>query len=344
MKEKILIIVAVVMVVLVPLATWGIVELSTFKGKETMSLWSYLDKDDIDKTVKVEKGEGDYKILNLTDVQFSDGLDVFGKDKNVYQTIDKLVEQTQPDLITITGDIVWTKFYRHSVKTFINYMESLNIKWAPVLGNHDGEGNGDRLWLAEQFSKAKNCLFVNGPSNLSGVGNYIINIMENGKIAHSLYMMDSHSSGKWLGYDYIKMDQMAWYMWGVNGANEYNGDKIVNNSLFFHIALPEFADAYKYWEESGFDSAIGFGSKNEDVCASKHNSGFFDIIKSTNSTQNIIVGHDHVNDFSVNYEGIQMTYGVKTGDRCYNDKKINGGTLISVNSEKTVTTHIYITD
>ena len=30
------------------------------------------------------------------------------------------------------------------------------------------------------------------------------------------------------------------------------------------------------------------------------------------------------------YEGIRLTYGLKTGDRCYADSDLNGGTVLTL--------------
>ena len=57
---------------------------------------------------------------------------------------------------------------------------------APINGNHDGEGNVDLAWIANKYEEAEKCLFKQGPDNIGGIGNYIINIRENDKIVQSL--------------------------------------------------------------------------------------------------------------------------------------------------------------
>ncbi|MEG1963467.1 MAG: metallophosphoesterase [Clostridia bacterium] len=318
-------------------------ELVKRKGKPTTEFWTNLNEYKIEDTFVLEKKEGEeFKILNLTDVQFSDTLDV-GNTKIAYSTIDLMVAEQKPNLITITGDSVWTMSTRKSMVKFVKHMDSYGIPWAPVFGNHDREGNIDLNYIADMFEKAEHCLFKKGAIGLSGVGNYIINIVENGKIAQSLIMLDSHASTI-DGYDFIKYDQIEWYKWAVAGATKYNNNgKIAESTLFFHIPLPEFKDAYEYWESTGFDKNIGFGKNNEDVCCSKHNTGFFEIIKNLGSTKNIVVGHDHVNNSSIMYQGVRLTYSTKTGDRCYwvKDGSMNGGTLLTLGDVLT-TTHIYV--
>ena len=58
---------------------------------------------------------------------------------------------------------------------------------------------------------------------------------------------------------------------------------------------------------------------------------FWNKIKELSSTVWIFAGHDHVNSSSLVYEGIRLTYGVKTGTYDYHSTQ--GGTLISISSE-----------
>jgi hypothetical protein len=132
----------------------------------------------------------DFVILNLTDIQLNDDevfADMGTRSNNM---IASLIEKTQPDLITLTGDNAWgTVAYME----LINYIDSFDIPWAPVMGNHDGQGCVSEFWAAELFTQAENCLFQFGPENM-GYGNYIINVTENGKTIHTLFMLDTHSN------------------------------------------------------------------------------------------------------------------------------------------------------
>ncbi len=56
--------------------------------------------------------------------------------------------------------------------------------------------------------------------------------------------------------------------------------------------------------------------KNEERCPGHINYGMFDVFKKTDSTKYVFAAHDHLNNFSVDYEGIRLTYTMKTGDRC----------------------------
>lgn len=309
---------------------------------------------------EIEKQPGkDFVILNLTDVQLDD-YEVYGKNGTLAKnTIDKLVDDVKPDLITMTGDNAWgTMAYLELIKQ----IDSYGIPWAPIMGNHDGQRLLSEFWAAYKFFEAENCLFRFGPADM-GYGNYVINITENGHVVHTIFMMDTHSDatfetedGKESGYDHLWENQLEWYKWVVDGVAGLEG-KTVESSVFFHIPVCEYKDA---WEAASVktdeDTAnikdgpyndeykdVSFGKNGENVCCSPVNNGFFALCQSLGSTKNIISGHDHVNNSSILYKGIRLTYGMKTGAGCYWDAGMNGGTKLAVASDgSTITEHIYI--
>ncbi len=305
--------------------------------------WSAEQTFTADYAIRLDKGpDKDFVILNLTDIQMKDK-ETFGRvGAQVKGTIDKLVEETKPDLITVTGDNAWQFL---SYNETIRMIDSYGIPWAPVMGNHDGQGCPSEFWCAYNFYKAKNCLFRFGPKDM-GYGNYIIHIYENNEIVHTLFMMDTHSDlrdganingEKDAGYDHLWENQFEWYTWAVEGTNKLAG-KPVESTVYFHIPLCEYNDA---WTLVTGDGKVGstikeeyadtcFGDKGEGVCCPPANNGFFDLMLRLGSTKNVVVGHDHVNSYSVVYKGIRLTYGLKTGEACYWEPGRSGGTTVTV--------------
>lgn len=306
-----------------------------------------------DYAVELEKNPGeDFVILNLTDIQLSFGEEYGYPGKLAKATVDKLVEETDPDLITVTGDNAWSL---DSYNDMIKMLDGYGIPWAPVMGNHDGQGCISEKWCAARFVQAENCLFKFGPEGM-GYGNYIINITENGSIIHTLFMMDSHSDiqktningEKGSGYDHFWPEQLKWYEWAVNGIKKTAG-KTVESTVFMHIPVVEYKTA---WEEA-YDidnscykqeySSSSFGVNHEGVCCAPKNNGFFALCKDLNSTKNMVCGHDHVNSSSILYDGIRLTYGIKCGKGCYWEEEMSGGTTISVGSDGSAAIeHIFV--
>lgn len=304
--------------------------------------WSVEQAYTADYAVNLEKTPGkDYKILSLTDVQL-EKWECYGERGKVQEkTIDKLIKDTAPDLIIMPGDNGYsTSAYLRIIKV----MDAYGIPWAPIMGNHDGTCCISEFWCALKLSQAEHCLFKFGPKDM-GYGNYVINITENGKIIHTLYMMDTHcvSSDTEYGiingessYDNLWQSQIEWYRWAVNGTTALAG-KTVESTVVIHIPLAEYKTAY----EAAYDTEnhcyrdgyadSSWGENEEGVCCPDKNNGFFEACKELGSTKNIICGHDHINNASVVWQGIRLTYALKCGPGGYWKEYKNGGTLLTVN-------------
>ena len=93
--------------------------------------------------------DGNFKILQLTDTQFSQNGRITSESKIL---LDKMIEEANPDLIVITGDVIsgehWLGFYpsytenAQDLITFCgeirDYFDSKKIPWTLSFGNHDG--------------------------------------------------------------------------------------------------------------------------------------------------------------------------------------------------------------
>lgn len=294
--------------------------------------------------IEMEKDEDrDFVILNIADIQLLSINAVLATGKLSGKMIDNLVAQVKPDLITLSGDNAWGAT---ACKKMVEKIDSYGIPWAPAMGNHDRNFVVSEFWTAYQLYNAENCLFEFGPDDM-GYGNYIINITENGKTVHTLFMMDTHADVDLKYGEGLTKRQLDWYKWAVEGIRNENG-RTVESSVIMHIPVPEYADAWEsVHDESGnliepYASAP-FCYRLEQVSCPDRNVGFFELCKQLGSTKNIIAGHDHVNCFSIEYEGITLTYAMKLGLGGYFDLRLNGGTVLTVDSEGNMQTdYVYV--
>ena len=322
--------------------------------------WSVEQAYTADYAIELQKDPNeDFVVLNLTDIQLED-LETYNEvGAGAKAMIAKLVEEQQPDLITLSGDNAWASM---AYIEMVNYIDSFNIPWAPVMGNHDGQGCISEFWCARLFDKAENCLWKFGPKDM-GYGNYIINITENGEVVHTLFMMDTHSDAIWEdengkeaeGYDHLWENQIEWYKWAVNGIAAQAG-KTVESTVIMHIPVVQYTTAwnmvsgeFNYDDETvgrapeaynveitsadGHTAVAKWGKRGEPCCPPPVDNGFFDVAKDLGSTKTMIVGHDHVNDFAVVYDGITLAYGVKLGEGCYFEAGMMGGTTLTIGSD-----------
>lgn len=315
-----------------------------------------------DYIVKFYKEPGrDLVILNLADVQFNDLFDLFGNRNMTVETIKRLVERVKPDLITLTGDQVWGFRTKSSLRFLCRLMDGFGVPWAPVLGNHDCSGRADKEYTAAHYRKSELCLFRNGPKGLFGCGNYVVNILlpargaEAERIVHSCFFFDSGAKAEYMvrgeggvrekvtAYDNVKYNQISWYRAMLGEFKRINGGKMPPSSIFLHIPILQYVSAYELWRAGGFDPAVGFGENNENISCPPVDNGFFTMIKALGSTKNVICGHDHTNFASILYEGVRLTFALKTGDRCYWKEGISGGSVFRVDDEGNMSVeHVFV--
>ncbi len=280
----------------------------------------------------------DFVVLNFADIQLTDEEYYSGIGAESEAMIKKLVDEQKPDLITLTGDNAWSTL---SYINLVEFIDALGIPWAPVMGNHDGQNTLGEFWCAYYFEEAENCLWKFGPEDM-GYGNYIINVEENGEVVHTIFMMDTHSNvdeadeyGS--NYDHLWENQIEWYKWAVNGIEKTEGKK-VESSVFMHIPVYEMRTVWaEYYDQEndvykGAYADTSFGINHERPCPGAVNNHFMDFVLELGSTKNIIFGHDHVNNASILYEGVRLTYSLKLGKACYYEDGLQGGTILTINS------------
>lgn len=325
----VLIIAIIAMILFIPRSSGGYAD-DTWYGAESF---------DIKDITKLEKSaDKDFKILAITDVQFDNP---FKSKKQIKSDLKKMVDSVKPDIIVTVGDNFAGLFNHFHVDAFTKMMDELGVPWAPIYGNHERDFSADLVYLARIMQKSELCLFKIGPTNIDGVGNYIINIEESGSLICSLVMMDCNeeiflkdAKGKRVGayYESPRHSQVEWYKDNIKGITESAG-KVVPSILFTHTPLPEFAVANKLYEANSSEVEYITGELGDGgMCEGKINYGLFEAAIELDSTKNMFFGHDHGNTLGLKYKGIEMAYAVKTGNfSSYIDGK-TGATAITIKS------------
>lgn len=288
-----------------------------------------------------KKDDTAYTVLQITDVHIRNS----NRDKKGFETIDMLIEQSQPDLIMMTGDITSENENMTAIKKFCDFIEGYKIPWAYTFGNHDAEGTqATKQEISDYLTSLEYCVYERGDESVYGYGNYYRNITdESGKVISTLYMLDSnmYNEDKIIGgYDYFHTSQIDWYGNTVKSiAKEVNGDetKVVPSIAFFHIPFREFGVAYK---EAKKNKTFREGTRMEDECPSLQDDLMFEKMLEMGSTKGVFVGHDHMNNYAVDYKGIRLSYGITTDHTLYLSAK-RGGTVIRIKKDGTFTQQGY---
>lgn len=274
--------------------------------------------------------DGKFKIVQFTDIHWQkDGPD----DKKTASLMAEILDAEKPDLVVLTGDTIegskmtaeddYTKAFFECTQPIVQR----KIPWAAVFGNHDEEGPMNRQDMMKLMQKIPYCLARSGPKDIDGVSNYVLSIYDaKGKEArNTLYFIDSlaYAPKEIDGYAWISRKQINWYIQTSQNIEKQNHKKLPALA-FFHIPLQEYNQVFG-------DKSLG--CKQEDVCCSKINSGFFAAMLEARDIIGTFVGHDHVNDYEGTLFGIRLCYGRATGFSTYGKEGFPRGARVIVLTE-----------
>ncbi len=240
---------------------------------------------------------------------------------------------------------------KSAAKLFAELMETLGVYWTVCYGNHDTEAYSyySREALTEFYSSDDypHCLLQKGPEEVDGYGNQVINIVNSDSvITRSLILFDSHSyiDGDIFGiawkYDNIHDNQIEWYKNTVLSLSEKNTETIKNlngekadiysslntvkSSVFMHIPLTEYRTAWNEYVDNGYKDTEDVkyisgtaGESGKVVYCGINDDMLFETMLELNSTDSVFCGHDHLNNFSINYKSINLNYGMSVDYLAY---------------------------
>ncbi|MBQ2780831.1 MAG: metallophosphoesterase [Clostridia bacterium] len=311
------------------------------------------------------------RILQLTDMQFIDAAQrrtpdrlrgdeivAWAPDQLMAQCgnqIKSLVAQTKPDLIFLTGDLVYGSFDDSGAvfSWFCDFMDGFGVPLAPVFGNHDNETARGVDWQCEKFAACEHCLFVRG--EVSGNGNYTVGIAVGNTLVRVLHMVDSNGCADCTDPAVIRQagiypDQLALFAQNAASIGEAQG-KDVPAFMAFHIPTTDFLAAAQekgYVVDTHTDYTIGvdvtakdgdFGFCYERFGAIRPADDFMGYLREI-AVDGVFVGHCHRIATCVNHHGVRLVFGLKTGQYDYHLAGSLGGTLITLDGDDFTVSHI----
>lgn len=338
----------------------------------------------------------EFKVLQFTDVHIGGGAFSHQKDAWAMNAVATMIRKEQPDFVVVTGDIAYpvpfqsgTFNNKNATMIFAEMMETLGVYWTFAFGNHDTEyySRYSRVDICNYYKERnfKYCLFDAGVcdekdyigDDAMGFGNNMFVVKNSdGSINQALVTFDSHSyiDGDYFGaawkYDNIHQCQVDWYTGEMAKLRKANGNKAVNNLVFFHIPLREYRDAWanvidkigdgktpnvgdKFVSDRGTTEFIyGTMGESDGKKNGQRTYGVFCGMRTDelfeagleNDMQGVFCGHDHYNNFSVNYtpkgatRSIRLTYGMSIDylayPGIYRRHGQRGCTVISLKGDK----------
>ena len=273
-----------------------------------------------DDEVLIKESNPEFKVMLFTDLHLD------GKNSTSNVTIGNLVDnivKEKPDLVILGGDMVTSAFNRKRANQLAEIFEKLGVYWAGVLGNHEGDNKFSisREEMVDIFSSYDHCLMRKGNDDVWGVCNYSLTVLlDNHKIRHTYFFMDtgdemSAEDIKKYGLDPndsytdgVKESQVKWYVEKNEKIKRELGD--FKSTVVVHIPLPQY-------EKAAEGEKFLYGGKLENICESAFDSGLFDAIKKCGTTETVFCGHDHLNTFGAEYDGVLLSYIQPSGYGSY---------------------------
>lgn len=268
--------------------------------------------------------QGKLKIVQFTDTHFN-----FDSPKSevVLEMMNAVLDIEKPDVVIFTGDVVTKAPLASGWAKITAPLVARKIHWAVVLGNHDHEHDEAREAIFPLIKDIPYNITMPENGGVESHGNYVLPVLSQSgaKPAAWLYCLDSNTYSPLKGvgkYGWFQRSQIDWYRNISNINKDKNGSQVLPALAFFHIPLPEYEDA---WQE---DTLAIIGVKNEKVCSPDINTGMFAAMLEQGDVMGTFVGHDHVNDYVVNYYGIALAYGRFSGGGDTYGDLMNGARVI----------------
>lgn len=333
----------------------------------TLSLSSVSFAADSDYTLQFG-ADGKFDIMLVADAQ--DGFPIEEDFKNAFnQALDK----AEPDLVIFLGDIVMgaetDEDYWAGYEDLLNPLIDRDIPFTLVFGNHDDQDSNKNSTKDEKLAKYMsfdNCLAYDADPALHGSGTHNLEILSSDgtKTAFNLWMMDS---GDYIegGYDCVRADQLEWYDAVSKELEAANGGK-VPSFMFQHIVPAEVAKQVMFTVNGNLgDGAstnftdgtaatylpniFGFeeGWMFEQACPSPDCEGQWDAISERGDVLGVFFGHDHINTYVANVNGIDAVNVPGSTYNSYYDMLCQGFMVLSLDESDLSTyerTMLYTSD
>lgn len=267
--------------------------------------------------------QGHFTIVQFTDIHYKAGVD---HSAHSIRMMEATLDEVKPDLVVFTGDIVVSAPSKTGWDEVLDVVISRGIPYLVTLGNHDDEAELTRQEVAEYVAAKPYVLHQDVA--LDGVSGYLNTTLTvagcNGAPAAILYAMDSHAYSRderLKGYGWFDHDQVAWYR---QQSAQYK--VALRDTLpalaFFHIPLPEYSKAFNNMKNKRV------GVRYEAECPPFINTGMYAAMFESGDVLGTFVGHDHVNDYVVDFHGIALAYGCFSGSANTYQRSKNGARII----------------
>ena len=301
---------------------------------------------------------GKFRILAIGDSH--EKLEFNEKTEYMLRLLNASAEYLHPDMVVFMGDLVSRENLHENrpatedeifeqIVRLTKPFTSRNIPIGIVFGNHDGDPPvEDKKVVFALFNRIPK--FINtDESGVTGVGNCFVPIYDHTgeKMLFNLWLLDSGSAAQdgSDGYAWVDDDQIGWYEHTCDAITAENGG-VVPSIFFQHIPVCEEYELLRktsilhpcrvrgmsmysgsYYTRG--DKLQGYLGEGPAVPA--RNNGQFASWKRKGDVIAAIFGHDHMNDFQGEVDGILLCQTQCSGFTMWGDGLKQGVRVIDLN-------------
>lgn len=304
--------------------------------------------------------DGEFKVLHLCDCQ-----DGFPAQEKMFTYINYVLDNYKPDLVVLGGDnsVGPEETKEQAIEELVAPFVEHETYFTLVFGNHDHQQNVEKEELLEMYQKygGKYCLAYDADPELTGVANHNLPIYSSDgeKLKFNLWLIDSNNyvadeNGNEIGYDSVREDQIEWYKDTYAKLEKEAGEKVYSLAFqhivpgeVYDVMFPEvkkpfssFTETYnngKHYNITAPDTSAFSGFLFEAPCPGIYNYGQVDAMVETGDVLSILFGHDHINSYEIDYEGVKLINTPGVTFNSYGNEFVRGSRLITIKEDATDT-------
>ena len=286
---------------------------------------------------------GKFKVLMLSDLQ-----ETLETGERTVHDMDALIERVKPDFVVLGGDncdvsVNTAEKLKEYLDVFTRPMESRNIPWMHIFGNHDHDLPIERDAIIGLYESYPHCVSKHLDASVHGVTNYTVPVCDkDGTPRFMLWSLDTnrcaqddHVSRGYKISEYVRpkvssvfdaprFDQIMWYYNSSVELERHFGNPVYG-MIFMHVAP---------WEAQlvvdNKELCHTQGSTDETMWLGQFNTGVFAATLERNDIVAFASGHSHKDTFDGELFGIKICLDGSAGYRPYGIEELRGGRVFEI--------------
>lgn len=310
----------------------------------------------------------------FTILQVSDAQDMHIPRRGMFKMLNKIYDAVKPDLIVLTGDNIlgnhindapignWQNVksekgtlrrMKKALGYLLNPIEKREIPFAFVYGNHDDRNCISKDEQAAIYGGYNYCVPYNLNNKEVDCDTYNIPIYssDGNRIAYNLWMIDSAGYNKEndICFEYVKPEAIEWYEKKSVELENENGSPVMS-LMFQHIPVPQTKELFEVCSENDKGSiktrdgkyyrldpekASGFAFEYAETTSEDF--GQLDALRRRNDVCALVFGHDHLNCFTAEIDGVNIVQTPGASFRSYGNMVSRGVRVFEIDESDTST-------